>query len=249
MKILVAIKRVPDANTQVRPLADGNGVNVANTKMVLNPFCEIAVEEAIRLKERGIANEVVVVSIGASVVQEQLRSALALGADRAIHILSDIPLEPLGKAKVLADVVKQENPGLVLLGKQSIDGDHNQIGQMLAALCKYPLATFASQIELKGNEIWVTRELDVGLQTLALCLPAVVTTDLRLNEPRYPTMPNIMKARQKPLAIIPIAELAVDVEPRLQVLGYQAPAERKPGIKVGSVAELVEKLRQEAKVI
>lgn len=249
MKILVAIKRVVDPGVRVRPLADGSGMDLINTKMSMNPFCEIAVEEAIRLKEQGLATEVVVVSIGLQPVQEQLRSALALGADRAIHIAAESALEPLSIAKVLHVLVQQEQPQLVLLGKQSIDGDHNQTGQMLAALCGYPQGTFASRIECKGDEVWVTRELDGGLQTLALKLPAVITTDLRLNQPRYPTMPNIMKARQKPLVVIPLAELGLSLQPRLQTLSVDAPKAREQGIKVGSVTELVEKLRQEAKVL
>lgn len=249
MKILVAIKRVLDANAQVRLLTDGSGLDIVNAKMSMNPFCEIAVEEAVRLKECGVASEVVVSSIGGQPVQEQLRSALALGADRAIHVHAEASVEPLAKAKLLQAIVRQEQPDLVLLGKQSIDGDHNQVGQMLAALCGYSLATFASRIEVKEGEIQVTRELDAGLQTLSLRLPAVITTDLRLNEPRYPTMPNIMKARQKPLLVIPVGELAVDIQPRLEVLGVATPPERKPGIKVGSVMELIEKLRQEAKVL
>lgn len=249
MKILVAIKRVVDPGVRVRPLTDGSGMDIATAKMSMNPFCEIAVEEAIRLKEQGLATEVVVVTIGSQSAQEQLRSALALGADRALHIVTDLPLEPLAIAKVLHVLVQQEQPQLVLLGKQSIDGDHNQTGQMLAALCGYPQGTFASRIECKGDEVWVTRELDGGLQTLALKLPAVVTTDLRLNQPRYPTMPNIMKARQKPLAVIPLADLGVELQARLQILALETPKLRQQGIRVKSVAELVDKLRQEAKVL
>lgn len=249
MKILVAIKRVVDPGVRVRPLADGSGMDIANAKMSMNPFCEIAVEEAIRLKEQGLATEIVVVSIGSQAVQEQLRSALALGADRALHITTDLPLEPLTIAKVLHVMVQQEQPQLVLLGKQSIDGDHNQTGQMLAALCGYPQGTFASRIECKGDEVWVTRELDGGLQTLALKLPAVITTDLRLNQPRYPTMPNIMKARQKPLAVIPLSDLGLDLQPRLQTLALEAPKLRQQGVMVNNVTELVDKLRQEAKVL
>jgi len=249
LKILVAIKRVVDPGVRVRPLTDGSGMDIATAKMSMNPFCEIAVEEAIRLKEQGLATEVVVVTIGSQSAQEQLRSALALGADRALHIVTDLPLEPLAIAKVLHVLVQQEQPQLVLLGKQSIDGDHNQTGQMLAALCGYPQGTFASRIECKGDEVWVTRELDGGLQTLALKLPAVVTTDLRLNQPRYPTMPNIMKARQKPLAVIPLADLGVELQARLQILALETPKLRQQGIRVKSVAELVDKLRQEAKVL
>ena len=249
MKILVAVKRVVDHSVRVHPFPDGRGMDIANAKMSLNPFCEIAVEEAVRLKEQGRASEIVVVSVGSLAVQEQLRSALALGADRAIHISTDTLLEPLAIAKVLRVVVQQEQPQLILLGKQSIDGDHNQTGQMLAALCDYPQGTFASHIECKGDEIWVTRELDGGLQTLALTLPAVVTTDLRLNQPRFPTMPNIMKARQKHLTLVPLADLGLELQPRLQTLLVESPKLRKQGVKVQSVTELVEKLRQEAKVL
>lgn len=249
MKILVAIKRVVDPGVRVHPLSDGSGMNIASARMSINPFCEIAIEEAVRLKEQGVATEVVVVSIGSLAVQEQLRSALALGADRALHINTESSLEPLAIAKVLHRLVMQEQPQLVLLGKQSIDGDHNQTGQMLAALCGYSQGTFASHIDCKADEVWVTRELDGGLQTLALTLPAVITTDLRLNQPRHPTMPNIMKARQKPLAVIPIADLSVNVQPRLQTLSVVAPKLRQQGVKVVSVADLVNKLRQEAKVL
>lgn len=249
MKILVAIKRVVDPGVRVRPLVDGSGMDIANAKMSMNPFCEIAVEEAIRLKEQGLAKEIVVVSIGPQAVQEQLRSALALGADRALHVITDFPLEPLAIAKVLQAVVQQEQPQLILLGKQSIDGDHNQTGQMLAALCGCPQGTFASRMEFKGDQVWVTRELDGGLQTLALKLPAVITTDLRLNQPRYPTMPNIMKARQKPLVVVPVADLALDLQPRLQTLALESPKLRQQGVMVKSVVELVDKLRHEAKVL
>ena len=249
MKILVAIKRVVDPSVRVRPLSDGSGMDIANAKMSINPFCEIAVEEAIRLKEQGHATEVIVVSIGPQAVQEQLRSALALGADRALHIATDSLLEPLSIAKVLRALVLQEQPGLILLGKQSIDGDHNQTGQMLAALCGYPQGTFASQLEFKGSEVWVTRELDGGLQTHALAIPAVITARLRLNQPRFPTMPNIMKARQKPLGVIPVADFGLDLQPRLQILATEVPKSRQQGIKVNSVRELVDKLRQEAKVL
>lgn len=249
MKILVAIKRVVDPGVRVRPLTDGSGMDITNVKMSMNPFCEIAVEAAIRLKEQGLAEEIVVASVGPQAVQEQLRSALALGVDRALHITTDLPLEPLAIAKVLHALVQQEQPQLVLLGKQSIDGDHNQTGQMLAALCGYPQGTFASRIEFKGDEVWVTRELDGGLQTLALKLPAVITTDLRLNQPRYPTMPNIMKARQKPLSVISLADLGLDLQPRLQTLALESPKLRQQGVMVKSVAELVDKLRQEAKLL
>jgi len=249
VKILVAIKRVVDPGVRVRPLIDGSGMDIASAKMSINPFCEIAVEEAVRLKEQGVATEVVVVSIGSPVVQEQLRSALALGADRAVHINTDSTLEPLALAKLLKQVVLQEQPQLVLLGKQSIDGDHNQTGQMLAGLCGYPQGTFASRIDCKKDEIWVTRELDGGLQTLALKLPAVITADLRLNQPRHPTMPNIIKARQKPLVVIPLEDLGVNVQPRLQTLAVAGPKLRQQGVKVTDVVDLVDKLRQEAKVL
>lgn len=249
MKIVVAIKRVVDHSVRVHPLPDGSGMDTANAKMAMNPFCEIAVEEAVRLKEQGHASEIVVVSIGAPAVQEQLRSALALGADRAIHIQTEDSLEPLALAKVLHALVKQEQPQLVLLGKQSIDGDHNQTGQMLAALSGFSQGTFASKIEYKNNELWVTRELDSGLQTLALKLPAVITTDLRLNQPRFPTMPNIMKARQKPLAVIPVEDFGLALQSRLRILSVESPKVRKSGVRVQSIAELVEKLRQEAKVL
>lgn len=249
MKILVAIKRVVDPAVRLRPLADGSGMDITNAKMSINPFCEIALEEAIRLKEQGFATEVIVVCIGSHAVHEQLRSALALGADRALHINTESQLEPLAIAKVLHTLVHQEQPQIVLLGKQSVDGDHNQTGQMLAALCGYPQGTFASLLECSGDEICVTRELDGGLQTLALKLPAVITTDLRLNQPRYPTMPNIMRARQKPLVIIELADLGLNLQPRLQILSVDAPKLRQQGIKVNSVAELVDKLRLEVKVL
>lgn len=249
MKILVAIKRAVDPNVRVRPLADGSGMDIATAKMSINPFCEIAVEEAIRLKEQGIASEVVVVSVGPAAVQEQLRAALALGADRAIHISTDEALEPLSIARLLKEIVVQEEPGLILLGKQSIDGDHNQTGQMLAALCNYPQGTFASKIQLVGDEVHVTRELDSGLQTLALRLPAVITTDLRLNQPRFPTMPNIIKARQKPLVVVAPADLGITLSLRVITESLVVPKSRPAGVKVNSVAELLEKLRTEARVL
>lgn len=249
MKILVAVKRVVDFNVRVRPTSDGRAMDIANAKMSLNPFCEIAVEEALRLKERGIATEIVVVTIGSLQAQEQLRSALALGADRAILVTTDQLLEPLSVAKCLHALVKREQPQLILLGKQSIDGDHNQTGQMLAALCGYGQGTFASQLVIENDEALVTRELDGGLETLALRLPAVITTDLRLNQPRYPTMPNVMKARQKPLEQLTPEALGVTLDQRLTTLAVALPAVRKAGIKVESVDELMNKLRQEAKVI
>ena len=249
MKILVAIKRVVDPGVRVRPLADGSGMDIATAKMSINPFCEIAVEEAIRLREQGIASEVVVVSVGPAVVQEQLRAALALGAVRAIHICTDEALEPLSIARLLKEIVAQEEPRLILLGKQSIDGDHNQTGQMLAALCNYPQGTFASKIQVIGDEVQVTRELDSGLQTLALRLPAVITTDLRLNQPRFPTMPNIIKARQKPLVSVAPADLGVTLNVRVITESLVAPPSRPAGVKVSSIAELLEKLRTEARVL
>ena len=249
MKILVAIKRVIDANVKVRVKADGTGVETANVKMAMNPFCEIAVEEAVRLKEKGVATEIVVVSAGPAQAQETLRTALALGADRAIHIEEATELEPLAIAKLLKAVVEREQPQMVLLGKQSVDADNNQTGQMLAGLLGWPQGTFLSKVGVNGGEVDVVREIDGGLETLKLKLPAVLTTDLRLNEPRFASLPNIMKAKQKPLAKLTVAELGVNVAPRVKTLKVEAPAGRKAGIKVGSVQELVDKLRNEAKVI
>ncbi|TBW08865.1 electron transfer flavoprotein subunit beta/FixA family protein [Azotobacter chroococcum subsp. isscasi] len=249
MKILTALKRVVDYNVKVRVKADGSGVDLANVKMSMNPFCEIAVEEAVRLKERGIASEIVAVSVGPAQAQEQLRTALALGADRAILIETDEELGSLAVAKLLKAVVDKEQPQLVITGKQAIDSDNNQTGQMLAALTGYAQGTFASKVEVAGDKLKVTREIDGGLQTLELALPAIVTTDLRLNEPRYASLPNIMKAKKKPLETVKPADLGVSVASTLKVLKVEAPAERQAGIKVGSVAELVEKLKNEAKVI
>lgn len=249
MKILVPIKRVVDYNVKVRPKADGSDVDLANVKMSVNPFCEIAVEEAVRIKEAGKADEIVVVSIGTSKSQEQLRAAMALGADRAILIETNDNLEPLAVAKCLKAIYEKEKPDLVILGKQSIDGDNNQTGQMLAALCNLPQGTFASKVEFADGKINVTREIDGGLQTIALNLPAVVTTDLRLNEPRYASLPNIMKAKKKPLDTIALADLGVDTAARVQLLSVELPPSRKAGIKVKSVDELLDKLRTEAKVI
>jgi len=249
MKILTALKRVVDYNVKVRVKADHSGVDLANVKMSMNPFCEIAVEEAVRLKERGIATEIVAVSVGPAQAQEQLRTALALGADRAILIETDEELGSLAVAKLLKAVVDREQPQLVITGKQAIDSDNNQTGQMLAALTGYAQGTFASKLELSGDKLKVTREIDGGLQTLELALPAIVTTDLRLNEPRYASLPNIMKAKKKPLETVKPADLGVSVASTLKVLKVEAPAERQAGIKVGSVAELVEKLKNEAKVI
>jgi electron transfer flavoprotein beta subunit len=249
MKILVTVKRVVDYNVKVRVKADNSAVDLANVKMAMNPFCEIAVEEAVRLKERGIATEIVAVSVGPAQAQEQLRTALALGADRALLIETDEELGSLAVAKLLKAVVDKEQPQLVITGKQAIDSDNNQTGQMLAALTGYAQGTFASKLELSGDKLKVVREIDGGLQTLELALPAIVTTDLRLNEPRYASLPNIMKAKKKPLETVTPADLGVSVASTLKTLKVEAPAERQAGIKVGSVAELVEKLKNEAKVI
>lgn len=249
MKILVAIKRVIDANVKVRVRADNTGVETANVKMSMNPFCEIAVEEAVRLKEQGVASEVIVVSIGNQQCQESLRTALALGADRAILVKSDDAVEPLAVAKVLKNLVEKEEPEMVLLGKQSIDGDNNQTGQMLGALLGWGQGTFASKVEVADGKAQVTREIDGGLQTLSVKLPAIITTDLRLNEPRFASLPNIMKAKRKPLEELAIADLGVDVAPRTETLKVENPPARKEGIKVETVAELVDKLKNEAKVI
>lgn len=249
MKILVCVKRVVDYNVRVRVKADGSGVEMANVKMSLNPFDEIAVEEAVRLKEKGVATEVVVVSIGVEAVQESLRAALAMGADRAMHVVVDSPVEPLNAAKILKAVAEKEQPQLIITGKQAIDDDANQTGQMLAALLGWGQGTFASKLEIANNEATVTREVDGGHATVRLKLPAVVTTDLRLNEPRYATLPNIMKARSKPYAKTTPAELGVMVTPRLKTVSLVEPAKRKGGGKVASVAELVDKLKNEAKVL
>jgi electron transfer flavoprotein beta subunit len=249
VKILVPIKRVVDYNVKVRVKADGTGVDTANVKMSMNPFDEIAVEEAVRLKEKGIATEIVAVSCGLAACQETLRTALALGADRAILVETDADLQPLAVAKLLRAVVDAEKPDLVILGKQAIDDDANQTGQMLAALLDWPQATFASKVDVANGVATVKREVDGGLQTVETRLPAVVTTDLRLNEPRYATLPNIMKAKKKPLATTTPATLGVDVAPRLATLKVTEPAKRKGGGKVVDVKELVAKLRNEAKVI
>ena len=243
MKLLVAVKRVIDYNVKPRVKMDGSGVDLANVKMSMNPFDEIAVEEAIRLKEKGAATEIVVVSIGPAKAQETLRTALAMGADRAILVTSETDVEPLAVAKILKAVADEEQPGLVILGKQAIDDDANQVGQMLAALLGWPQGTFASKIELSGDSVAVTREVDGGLETLKLAIPAIVTTDLRLNEPRYASLPNIMKAKAKPLANKTPADFGVDTAPRLQTLKVIEPAKRQAGIKVGSVDELVERLK------
>ncbi|TBW09707.1 electron transfer flavoprotein subunit beta/FixA family protein [Azotobacter chroococcum subsp. isscasi] len=249
MKILVTVKRVIDYNVKVRVKADQSDVDLANVKMAMNPFCEIAVEAAVRLKEAGIATEIVAVSVGPAACQEQIRTALALGADRGIQIDTAEAPESLVVAKLLAAVVAAEQPDLVILGKQSIDADNNQTGQMLAALLDWPQATFASALALQEGRLEVTREIDGGLQTLSLALPAIVTTDLRLNEPRYASLPNIMKAKKKPLQVKTPAELGVALKAHTRLLKVEAPAERQGGIKVGSVSELVEKLKSEAKVI
>ena len=249
MKVLVAVKRVVDYNVKVRPKSDNTDVDLANVKMSINPFCEIAVEEAVRLKEKGIATEIIAVSVGPQQAQEQLRTALALGADRAILVNTDDVLEPLAIAKCLKAVCDSESPDIILLGKQAIDGDNNQTGQMLAALAGYGQATFASELSLDGGKATVTREVDGGLQTLALTLPAVVTADLRLNEPRYASLPNIMKAKKKPLDMSTPADLGVETAARVKLLGVELPAERQAGIMVEDVAQLMDKLKNEAKVI
>lgn len=249
MKILVPVKRVVDAYVSIRVKSDGSGVDTNNVKMSLNPFCEIALEEAIRLKEAGTASEVVLVSVGSAEIDTVIRSGLAMGADRAIRVDADNDLEPLAIAKILKHVVEKEEAGLVITGKQSIDGDNNQTGQMLAALLGWPQATFASEVVLEGNDAKVTREIDGGLETVALSLPAVITTDLRLNEPRYPTLPNIMKAKKKPLDVIALADTGVDASKRNTVLNVSPPEERSAGIMVESVEQLIDKLKNEAKVI
>ncbi|WP_297831306.1 electron transfer flavoprotein subunit beta/FixA family protein [Pseudomonas sp.] len=254
MKVLVAVKRVVDYNVKVRVKADNSGVDLANVKMSMNPFCEIAVEEAVRLKELsikegGVVTEIVVVSIGPTSAQEQLRTALALGADRAILVECAEELNSLAVAKLLKAVVDKEQPQLVILGKQAIDSDNNQTGQMLAALSGYAQGTFASKIEVSGDKVSVTREVDAGLQTVSLSLPAIVTTDLRLNEPRYASLPNIMKAKKKPLEVLTPDALGVSTASTTKTLKVEAPATRSAGIKVKSVAELVEKLKNEAKVL
>lgn len=249
MKILVAVKRVIDYNVKVRVKADQSDVDLSNVKMALNPFCEIAVEEAVRLKEQGTAEEVVVVSIGPKSCQEQIRTALALGADRGIHVETDEMPDSLAVAKILNKLVAEETPQLVILGKQSIDSDNNQTGQMLAALSDMPQGTFASEVKVDGDKVQVTREVDGGLQTLELSLPAIVTTDLRLNTPRYASLPNIMKAKRKPLDVKTPGDLGVETGSKISVLKVESPAERSAGIKVADVAELVEKLKNEAKVL
>ncbi|NCT81943.1 MAG: electron transfer flavoprotein subunit beta/FixA family protein [Comamonadaceae bacterium] len=249
MKVLVPVKRVVDYNVKVRVKSDGTGVDIANVKMSMNPFDEIAVEEAVRLKEKGAVTEVIAVSCGVTQCQETLRTAMAIGADRAILVETDAELQPLAVAKLLKALVEKEGPSLVILGKQAIDDDCNQTGQMLAALTGMPQGTFASKVEVAGDKVNVTREVDGGLETVSLSLPAVVTTDLRLNEPRYVTLPNIMKAKKKQLDIVKPADLGVDVAPRIKTLKVSEPPKRGAGVKVPDVATLVNKLKTEAKVI
>ena len=249
MKVLVPVKRVVDYNVKVRVKSDGSGVDIANVKMSMNPFDEIAVEEAVRLKEKGVVTEIIAVSCGVTQCQETLRTAMAIGADRAILVETDVELQPLAVAKLLKALVDKEQPGLVILGKQAIDDDCNQTGQMLAALADLPQATFASSVELTADSVTVAREVDGGLETLSLTLPAIITTDLRLNEPRYVTLPNIMKAKKKPLEVIKPEALGVDVAPRIKTLKVSEPPKRGAGVKVPDVATLVAKLKNEAKVI
>jgi len=249
MKVLVPVKRVVDYNVKVRVKPDKTGVDLNNVKMSVNPFCEIAIEEAVRMKEAGKATEVVAVAVGSSACQEQLRTCLALGADRAVLIQTDLDVQPLGVARVLQALQGREQASVVIFGKQSIDGDNSQTGQMFAALTGMPQATFASEVKVEDGQLQVTREIDGGLQTISVKLPAVVTTDLRLNEPRYASLPNIMKAKKKPLDVFTPADLGVDVTPTVKVLSVEPPAERKGGIKVESVDMLVDKLKNEVKVI
>ncbi|MGA0839167.1 MAG: electron transfer flavoprotein subunit beta/FixA family protein [Pseudomonadales bacterium] len=249
MKVLVPVKRVVDYNVKVRVKPDKTGVDLANVKMSVNPFCEIAIEEAVRMKEAGKATEVVAVAVGSTACQEQLRTCLALGADRAVLVQTDLDVQPLGIARALAALQSREQAGVVIFGKQSIDGDNSQTGQMFAALTGMPQATFASKVEVQDGELQVTREIDGGLQTISVRLPAVVTTDLRLNEPRYASLPNIMKAKKKPLDVVSPEDLGVDLTPTVKVLAVEPPAERQGGIKVESVEVLVDKLKNEAKVI
>ncbi|NRB68983.1 MAG: electron transfer flavoprotein subunit beta/FixA family protein [Vibrio sp.] len=249
MKVLVAIKRVIDPYVKVRVKSDGSGVETNNVKMSMNPFCEIAVEEAVRLKEAGVAQEVIVASIGDAASQETLRGALALGADRAIHVETDVPPEPLVVAKLLKSLMEQEKPGIVLVGKQSIDTDNNQVAQMLAALTERPQGTFASHVKVEGDQVSVTREVDGGLETVKMTMPAIISTDLRLNEPRYASLPNIMRAKKKPLDVISVADLGIELKHSHEIIEVMAPAERSSGEMVSSVSELVDKLKTEAKVL
>ena len=249
MKLLVPVKRVVDYNVKVRVKADGSGVETAGVKMSMNPFDEIAVEEAVRLKEKGIATEIVAVSMGVAACAETIRTALAMGADRGVLVETDVELQPLAVAKLLKALADKEQPGLIIMGKQAIDDDMNATGQMLAALLDWPQGTFASRVAIEGEKLVVTREIDGGLETLELNMPCIITTDLRLNEPRYASLPNIMKARKKPIETIKPADLGVDPAPRLRLVQVAEPPRRRAGVKVGSVAELVQKLRTEAKVI
>jgi electron transfer flavoprotein beta subunit len=249
MKILIAVKRVADYNVKVRAKSDQTGPDLANVKMAINPFCEIAVEEAVRMKESGVASEIIAVSVGPQAAQEQIRTALALGADRGILVQTDTDLEPLAVAKCFKAICDNEKPDMVLLGKQAIDGDNNQTGQMIAALTGWSQATFASEITIDGGDATVVREVDAGLQTVKLKLPAIVTADLRLNEPRYASLPNIMKAKKKTIDTTTPEELGVDASPRVTLLKAAPPAERQAGVKVEDVAELIDKLKNEAKVI
>ena len=249
MKVLVPVKRVVDYNVKVRVKSDGTGVDIANVKMSMNPFDEIAVEEAVRLKEKGVVTEVIAVSCGVAQCQETLRTAMAIGADRGILVETTEELQPLAVAKLLNALVAKEQPGLIILGKQAIDDDSNQTGQMLAALADLPQATYASKVEVAGDKVTVAREVDGGMETLSLSTPAVITTDLRLNEPRYVTLPNIMKAKKKQLDVVKPEDLGVDVTPRLKTLKVAEPAKRGAGVKVPDVAALVDKLKNEAKVI
>ncbi len=249
MKLLVPVKRVVDYNVKVRVKADGSGVETAGVKMSMNPFDEIAVEEAVRLKEKGVATEIVAVSMGIAACAETIRTALAMGADRGILVETDVELQPLAVAKLLKALTDKEQPGLIIMGKQAIDDDMNATGQMLAALLGWPQGTFASRVSIEGEKLVVTREIDGGLETLELDMPCIVTTDLRLNEPRYASLPNIMKARKKPIETVKPADLGVDPAPRLRLVKVAEPPRRTAGVKVGSVAELVQKLRTEAKVI
>ncbi|MXW47527.1 MAG: electron transfer flavoprotein subunit beta/FixA family protein [Gammaproteobacteria bacterium] len=249
MKVVVPVKRVIDANIKVRVKADRSGVELNNVKMAMNPFCEIAVEESIRMKESGAAEELVVVAAGPQQSQETIRTALAMGADRGILVQTDIPLEPLAVSKLLMSVIEREGPGLVMMGKQAVDNDNNQTGQMLSAMLNWSLGTFVSKIEIKDDSFEVVREVDGGLETVSLSKPSVITVDLRLNEPRYASLPNIMKARRKPIETLTPDELGVDVTPRVEVVEVNEPPNRQAGIKVSSAAELIEKLRDEAKVL
>ena len=249
MKALVPVKRVVDANVKVQVKSDGSGIDLSNVKMAVNPFCEIAIEEALRLREKGVVEEVIAVSVGPTVCQEQLRNCLALGADRAILVEAPASLQPITIAKALKAIYERESPGLVIFGKQSIDGDNSQTGQMFAALTGLPQGTFASKVTVDGDQCEVVREVDGGLQTVRISVPAVITTDLRLNEPRYASLPNIMKAKKKPLDVFSLDELGVEDRAHVEVLSVVPPAQRKAGIKVESVEELVDKLRNEAKVI